>query len=64
MAIQQGGKRKDQTTNGKVLIEYQNGRIIFINSDGVPFMMMGNLPDGTGGHVITKPTVSVFSVFS
>lgn len=67
MAIITKTQYKGQNTtgvlSGQLRIEEGNGRLILFDGT-VNRMIIGLLPDGTVGVVISKPGVDVFSVFS
>jgi hypothetical protein len=58
------GKKSESVTDGQVRFEYDNNRILIADEDGIIRMIMGVLPDGTIGIVISKEGINVLDVFS
>jgi|JI10StandDraft_1071094.scaffolds.fasta_scaffold2424072_2 hypothetical protein len=57
------GKKTDSVKDGQVRMEYDNNRFIVADENGVMRMIIGILPDGTIGIVISKEGVDVRDVF-
>ena len=56
------GQKKTDTLNSKIRIEDGNGRLLV--NDGVNNrIIIGLLPDGSYGMVVSKPGVEVLSLF-
>lgn len=56
------GQQSTSVLNGQLRIEDGNNRMVMY--DGTHYrMIIGLLPDGTVGMVISKPGVDVFSLF-
>jgi len=57
------GQQSTSVLSGQLRIEDGNGRMVLY--DGTHYrMIIGLLPDGTVGVVISKPGIDVFSAFS
>ena len=57
------GQESTSVLNGQLRIEDGNNRMVLF--DGAVYrMIIGVLPDGTVGIVISKPGIDVFSAFS
>jgi hypothetical protein len=57
------GQESTSVLNGQLRIEDGNNRMVLY--DGTDYrMILGVLPDGTIGMVISKPGIDVFSVFT
>ena len=56
------GQEKTDTLDSKIRIEEGNGRIL-VNDGTNNRIIIGLLPDGTYGIVISKPGVEVLTVF-
>lgn len=63
-SIKTTGKKSESVKDGQVRIEYDNNRILVADEDGLVRMIMGVLPDGTIGIVISKEGINVLDVFN
>ena len=58
------GKKTESVKDGQVRMEYDNNRFLVADEDGIVRMIIGVLPDGTIGIVISKEGVNVLDVFT
>lgn len=58
------GKKMESVKDGQVRMEYDNNRFLVADEDGIVRMIIGLLPDGTIGIVISKEGVNVLDVFN
>lgn len=58
------GKKMDSVTDGQVRMEYGNNRFVVADEAGIIRMIIGLLPDGTIGIIITKEGVNALDVFN
>ncbi len=58
------GKKMESVKDGQVRMEYDNNRFLVADEDGIVRMIIGLLPDGTIGIVISKEGISVLDVFN
>lgn len=58
------GKKMSSVQDGQVRIEYGNNRFLVADENGIVRMIIGLLPDGTIGIVISKEGISVLDVFN
>ena len=58
------GKKMQAAQNGQVRFEFDNNRFLVADEDGIVRMIIGLLPDGTIGIVISKEGVNVLDVFN
>lgn len=58
------GKKMSNVKDGQVRIEFDNNRFLVADEDGIVRMIIGLLPDGTIGIVISKEGISVLDVFN
>ena len=58
------GKKMESVKDGQVRMEYDNNRFLVADEDGLVRMIIGLLPDGTIGIVISKEGVNVLDVFN
>jgi len=58
------GKKMESVKDGQVRMEYDNNRFLVADENGIVRMIIGLLPDGTIGIVISKEGVNVLDVFN
>lgn len=58
------GKKMTSVKDGQVRLELDNNRLLVADADGLVRMIIGVLPDGTIGIVISKEGVNVLDVFN
>lgn len=58
------GKKMESVKDGQVRMEYDNNRFLVADDDGIVRMIIGVLPDGTIGIIISKEGVNVLDVFN
>ena len=58
------GKKMTSVKDGQVRIEFDNNRFLVADENGIVRMIIGLLPDGTIGIVISKEGISVLDVFN
>lgn len=58
------GKKLESVKDGQVRMEYDNNRFLVADEDGIVRMIIGLLPDGTIGIVISKEGINVLDVFN
>lgn len=58
------GKQIDSVLDGQVRLELGNNRLVVADANGIIRMIIGVLPDGDIGIVITKEGVNALDVFN
>jgi len=58
------GKKMTTVKDGQVRLELDNNRFLVADEDGLVRMIIGVLPDGTIGIVISKEGINVLDVFN
>lgn len=58
------GKKLTSVKDGQVRMELDNNRFLVADEDGLVRMIIGVLPDGTIGIIISKEGVNVLDVFN
>lgn len=58
------GKKQTSVKDGQVRLEQDNNRLLVADEDGIVRMIIGVLPDGSIGIVISKEGISVYDLFS
>lgn len=58
------GKKLTSVKDGQVRMEYDNNRFLVADEDGIVRMIIGLLPDGTIGIVISKEGINVLDAFN